>query len=65
MTSQTAVDYINAALEQDFGSQTPIILTWIEKRMEDFDDLWEPIIDEEQADFQRKLELLVYPFLAC
>ena len=65
MTSQTVVDYIHASLEQDFGLQAPIILTWLENRMEEFDDFWVSITCEEQADFQSKLELLVYPFLAC
>ena len=65
MISQTAVDYISIALEEDYGSQAPIIQTWLEKRLLDFDDLWESVTCEEQAEFQSTLELLVYPFLAC
>ena len=58
-------DYINTALEQDFGSIAPIISTWLENRMEDLTESLEPIINEEQAEFQQTLELLAYPFLAC
>ena len=29
MISQTAVDYISIALEEDYGSQAPIIQTWL------------------------------------
>lgn len=65
MTSQTAVDYINAALGQDFRAQAPIIQTWLENRLLEFDDLRESVTCEEQANFQGILELHVYPFLAC
>ena len=65
MTSQTAVDYVRTTLDQDFGLQAPIIQTWLENRMEDLAEEWIPIVDEEQANFQGILELLVYPFLAC
>ena len=65
MKSQTAVDYINAAVEQDFGLKAPIISTWLENRMEDLAEEWNPIACEKQAEFQSTLELLAYPFLAC
>ena len=65
MKNLTAVDYISIFLEEDFGCLAPIIETWLGKRMEEFDDIWEPVADEEQAEFQGILELLVYPFLAC
>ena len=65
MKSQTAVDYINAAVEQNFGLKAPIISTWLENRMEDLAEEWSPIACEKQAEFQSTLELLVYPFLAC
>ena len=58
-------DYINTALEQDFGSIAPIISTWLENRMLDLTDQWETFTSEEQAAFQETLELLIYPFLAC
>ena len=65
MKNLTAVDYVKNSIDQDFGSQAPIIQTWVENRMEDLADEWIPIVDEEQAEFQGILELLVYPFLAC
>ena len=65
MTSQTAVDYVRTTLDQDFRAQAPIIETWLENRMKDLDDEWIPVSDQEQAEFQSILELLVYPFLAC
>ena len=65
MKSQTAVDYVRTTLDQDFRAQAPIIQTWLENRLLDFDDLWESVTCEEQANFQGILELLVYPFLAC
>ena len=65
MKNLTAVDYIKTSLEQDFGSMAPVTETWLEKRMEDLTESLEPITNEEQAEFQQTLELLVYPFLAC
>ena len=59
------MDHINAAVEQDFGLKAPIISTWLENRMEDLAEEWNPIACEKQAEFQSTLELLAYPFLAC
>ena len=41
----------------------PVTETWLENRMEDLTESLEPIINEEQAEFQQTLELLAYPFL--
>ena len=65
MKNLTAVDYVKNSIDQDFGSQAPIIQTWAENRMADLADEWIPIVDEEHAQFQSTLELLVYPFIAC
>ncbi|MBR2258755.1 MAG: hypothetical protein IJ899_15785 [Blautia sp.] len=65
MKNLTAVDYVRTSLDHDFKSQAPIIQTWLENRMKDLDDEWIPVSDQEQADFQGILELLVYPFLVC